>query len=242
MTAAANPAESAENLDAHNADADAAATAAASSDRTRVRRVATNAHYDAATLHAIIDDAYLCHIAFSDDKGSHCIPTACWREDGHLYIHGSNGSRMLKRLMQSDTCVTITHVDGLVLARSAFSHSMNYRSAMIYGRFEVVTDEAERHRVMELFLEKLVPGRQAEVRPGNDKEYAATTIMRIPLDEAACKVRSGGPNDDEEDMAWPVWAGVLPWARTPTTPQRHDACLIEPPAYVRDWVGNTTAS
>jgi hypothetical protein len=224
MTAAANPA------------------ASAPSDRTRVRRVATNAHYDAATLHAIIDDGYLCHIAFSDDKGSHCIPTVCWREGDHLYIHGSNGSRMLKRLTQSDSCVTITHVDGLVLARSAFNHSMNYRSAMIYGRFEVVTDEAQRRRAMELFMEKLIPGRQAEVRPGSDKEYAATTIMRIPLDEAACKVRSGGPNDDEEDMTWPVWAGVLPWTRTHTAPQRHEACTIEPPAYVRDWASNTATS
>ena len=219
MTAAATPASS----------------ATAPSDRTRVRRGAERAQYDTATLHAIIDDAYLCHIAFGDAKGSHCIPTACWREDGHLYIHGSNGSRMLKRLMESETCVTITHLDGLVLARSAFSHSMNYRSAMVYGRFEVVTDEAERHRSLEAFMEKLAPGRQAQVRPGNDKEYAATTIMRISLEEAACKVRSGGPSDDEEDMQWPVWAGVLPWARTPTAPQRDAACTIDAPDYVRNW-------
>lgn len=226
MTAAANPAQQ--------------AAATAPSDRTRVRRSAEKAQYDAATLHAIIDDAYLCHIAFSDAKGSHCIPTACWREDGHLYIHGSNGSRMLKRLVESETCVTITHLDGLVLARSAFSHTMNYRSAMIYGRFEVVTDEGERHRTLEAFMEKLAPGRQAQVRPGNDKEYAATTIMRIPLDEAACKVRSGGPSDDEEDMAWPVWAGVLPWARTPMAPQRHADCTIEAPDYVLKWEAGTT--
>jgi hypothetical protein len=142
---------------------------------------------------------------------------------------------MLKRLMESETCVTITHLDGLVLARSAFNHSMNYRSAMIYGRFEVVTDEAERHRSLEAFMEKLAPGRQAQVRPGNDKEYAATTIMRISLEEAACKVRSGGPNDDEEDMQWPVWAGVLPWERTPMAPQRDTACTIEAPDYVSTW-------
>ena len=214
----------------------------APSARTRVRRVATNAHYDAATLHAIIDAAYLCHIAFTDSLGAHCIPTACWRDGEYLYIHGSNGSRMLKRLQESDACVTITHLDGLVMARSAFSHSMNYRSAMIYGRFEVVADEAARRRAMKDFMEQLLPGRQAEVRPGSDKEYAATTVMRIALDEAACKVRSGGPNDDEEDMAWPVWAGVLPWTRAHTAPQRHEACLIEPPAYVRDWATNTTAS
>lgn len=200
-----------------------------------MRRVSTNARYDTATLHAIIDDAYLCHIAFTDDHGSHCIPTACWREDGHLYIHGSNGSRMLKRLTESETCVTITHLDGLVMARSAFSHSMNYRSAMIYGRFEVVTDEAERHRTMEAFMEKLAPGRQAEVRPGSDKEYAATTIMRIALDEAACKVRSGGPTDDEEDLSWPAWAGVLPFARVPMKPVTDPACTIDAPAYVIGW-------
>jgi nitroimidazol reductase NimA-like FMN-containing flavoprotein (pyridoxamine 5'-phosphate oxidase superfamily) len=211
------------------------ATPAAPSARTRMRRVSTNARYDTATLHAIIDDAYLCHIAFTDDHGSHCIPTACWREDGHLYIHGSNGSRMLKRLTESETCVTITHLDGLVMARSAFSHSMNYRSAMIYGRFEVVTDEAERHRTMEAFMEKLAPGRQAEVRPGSDKEYAATTIMRIALDEAACKVRSGGPTDDEEDLSWPAWAGVLPFARVPMKPVTDPACTIDAPAYVIGW-------
>ncbi len=207
---------------------------AAPSNRTRVRRVATNAHYDTATLHAIIDDAYLCHIAFSDGNGAHCIPTACWRDGEHLYIHGSNGSRMIKRLLDSESCVTITHLDGLVLARSAFSHSMNYRSAMIYGRFEVVEGQAARH-AMETFMEKLVPGRQADVRPGSDKEYAATTVMRIPLDEAACKVRSGAPNDDEEDLSWPAWAGVLPWARTPMPPQRDKDCTVATPPYVIAW-------
>jgi nitroimidazol reductase NimA-like FMN-containing flavoprotein (pyridoxamine 5'-phosphate oxidase superfamily) len=206
----------------------------AATDRTRVRRVASNAHYDSATLHAIIDDAYLCHIAFSDGKGVHCIPTACWREGDHLYIHGSNGSRMVKRLIESECCVTITHLDGLVLARSAFSHSMNYRSAMVYGTFQVVEGEAARH-AMEAFMEKLVPGRQAEVRPGSDKEYAATTVLRISLAEAACKMRTGGPNDDEEDLNWPVWAGVLPWARTPLAPQQDPACNLPAPAYVQDW-------
>lgn len=207
----------------------------APSARTRVRRVATNAQYDTATLHAIIDDAYLCHIAFADSQGAHCIPTACWRDGDHLYIHGSNGSRMLKRLAETEVCVTITHVDGLVMARSAFSHSMNYRSAMIYGRFDTVTDEAARRRTMEVFMEQLLPGRQAEVRPGSDKEYAATTVMRIALDEAACKVRAGGPNDDAEDLSWPVWAGVLPFARARLAPITDPACAIAMPDYVRNW-------
>lgn len=206
----------------------------APTDRTRVRRVATNAHYDSATLHAIIDDAYLCHIAFSDEKGAHCIPTACWREEGHLYIHGSNGSRMVKRLLDSECCVTITHLDGLVLARSAFSHSMNYRSAMVYGRFEKVEGAEARH-AMEAFMEKIVPGRQADVRPGSDKEYAATTVLRIPLTEAACKIRCGGPNDDEEDLSWPAWAGVLPFEHARTTPVVDPACGLEAPDYVLRW-------
>ncbi|MYM28895.1 pyridoxamine 5'-phosphate oxidase family protein [Duganella sp. CY15W] len=203
-------------------------------DRTRIRRIPTNAHYDTATLHAIIDEAYVCHIAFSDARGAHCIPTACWRQGDHLYIHGSNGSRMLKRLMDDECCVTITHLDGLVLARSAFNHSMNYRSAMVYGRFEVVEGDAARH-AMEVFMEKLAPGRQAEIRPGSDKEYAATTVMRISLAEAACKVRAGGVEDDAEDMQWPVWAGILPWARTALAPQTDAACSITPPAYVLNW-------
>jgi nitroimidazol reductase NimA-like FMN-containing flavoprotein (pyridoxamine 5'-phosphate oxidase superfamily) len=207
----------------------------APSERTRVRRVAQNARHDSATLHAIIDDAYLCHIAFSDDQGAHCIPTACWRAGGHLYIHGSNGSRMLKRLAESEVCVTVTHLDGLVMARSAFSHSMNYRSAMIYGRFEVLAQDQAKRRAMEAFMERLLAGRQAEVRPGNDKEYAATTVMRIALDEAACKLRAGGPNDDEEDMSWPVWAGELPFATVKLAPITHPACAVEAPDHVRGW-------
>jgi len=124
------------------------------SPRTRVRRVAELASYEQATLYAIVDAAYLCHIAFRDDKGSHCIPTACWRIDGHLYIHGSNGSRMLKQLVNdTDVCVTITHLDGLVLARSAFNHTMNYRSAMVYGQFEKVSDIGQQHAAMDALME-----------------------------------------------------------------------------------------
>ena len=211
-------------------------TATPASQRTQVRRAAKRASYEEETLHAIIDDAYMCHIAFNDGHGVHCIPTASWREDGHLYIHGSNGSRMVKRLLESDCCVTISHLDGLVMARSAFNHSMNYRSAVIYGRFEIVEDEAAKRASMETFMEKLAAGRQADVRPGNDKEYAATTVLRISLDEASCKVRTGGPNDDEEDMAWPAWAGVLPFARTRLEPVPHEECTATPPGYVRRWL------
>ena len=206
----------------------------APSTRTQVKRIARNASYDPALLHAIVDDAYVCHVAFADAHGTHCIPTACWRSGDYLYIHGSNGSRMLQRLTEQDCCVTITHVDGLVLARSAFNHSMNYRSAMVYGRFEIVDEPAKRDALAD-FMEHLAPGRQAGIRPGNDKEFAATTVMRIALHEAACKVRTGPPEDDAEDMGIPAWAGVLPLHEARGTPVPDAHCTVPAPAYVKDW-------
>jgi len=201
--------------------------------RTRVRRIAENAHYDAATLHAILDAAYVCHVAFADDKGTHCIPTACWREGDHLYIHGSNGGRLIKLLAQgTQACVTVTHIDGLVLARSAFNHSMNYRSAMVYGQFEKVGDK---RAALDTFMRHLAPGREHEARPGNDKEFAATTVMRISLAEAACKVRSGGPKDDAEDMGVAAWAGVLPLVQQCGVPVADVQNTVPAPAYVQQW-------
>jgi len=210
--------------------------AAPPSARTRVRRVAELASYEQATVHAIIDDAYLCHIAFSDALGSHCIPTACWRIAEHLYIHGSNGSRMLKRLLDDgDACVTVTHLDGLVLARSAFNHTMNYRSAMVYGQFEKVDDIGLQHAAMEALKDKLVPGRQAQVRGGSDKEYAATTVLRIALDQCAVKQRSGGPQDDEADLLHTVWTGELPFTHGRGPAIADMLCTSEAPDYVEAW-------
>jgi nitroimidazol reductase NimA-like FMN-containing flavoprotein (pyridoxamine 5'-phosphate oxidase superfamily) len=208
----------------------------APTERTRIRRIADNADYQAATLHAIIDAAWLCHIAFHDGSGSHCIPTACWREGDHLYIHGSNGGRLLKLLSKGvQACVTITHLDGLVLARAAFNHSMNYRSAMIYGQFERVDGDAAKRASMDAFMDKISPGRAADVRPGNDKEFAATTVMRIALAEAACKVRTGGPNDDAEDMDIAAWVGELPFAHERAAPVAHETCAVAEPEYVALW-------
>lgn len=207
-------------------------------DRTRIRRVAENANYERATLHAIIDDAYLCHVAFSDAGGTHCIPTACWREGEHLYIHGSNGGRLVKLLAKgTQACVTITHLDGLVLARTAFNHTMNYRSAMVYGSFERVEDEDHRRATMDVFMDKIAPGRQHEARRGNDKEFAATTILRISLEEAACKVRSGGPKDEAEEMGIAAWAGTLPFEVRRLAPIRDPECEIAAPEYVQNWMG-----
>ena len=208
----------------------------APTDRTRVRRNANYADYDSATLHAIIDAAWLCNVAFHDGASTHCIPTACWREGDHLYIHGSNGGR-LTRLLMKDTqaCVTITHLDGLVMARSAFNHTMNYRSAVMYGQFEAVDDDTAKRASMAAFIDKVAPGRQADVRAGSDKEYAATTVMRIALTEAACKVRSGGPNDDADDMHIEAWVGVLPMALAPQAPVPQPDCAVATPAYVAAW-------
>lgn len=206
----------------------------APSARTQVKRSANRGSHDPALLHAILDAAWVCHVAFRDDLGVHCIPTACWRIAGHLYIHGSNGSRMVKRLAEQECCVTVTHVDGLVLARSAFNHSMNYRSAVIYGRFEMV-DEAGKRPALEAFMEHLAPGRQGEVRPGNDNEYAATTVLRISLAEAACKMRTGAPEDDEEDLHLPAWAGVLPLREARGAPVADAGCSVAAPAYVQRW-------
>lgn len=206
------------------------------SERTRVRRNAENAAYDQSTLHGIIDAAYLCNIAFADDKGTHCIPMVCWREGDHLYIHGSNGGRLIKRLGQgAQVCITITHLDGLVLARSAFNHSMNYRSAMIYGSFETVIDDAAKRASLAAFMDKIAIGRQQQARPGNDKEFAATTVLRIGLDEAVCKVRTGGAIDDQEDLSIPVWVGVLPFGVQRLAPIANPDNNAVMPAYVSQW-------
>lgn len=203
--------------------------------RTTIKRIPSNANNEQEFLHAIIDDAYVCHVAFTDEHGTHCIPTACWREQNHLYIHGANASRMIKQLVKgTQACITITHIDGLVLARSAFNHSMNYRSAMIYGTFEVL-DAEQKAASMAAFMDRIAPGRQAEVRAGSYAELAGTTILRMPLVEFICKMRSGGPNDDEEDMQQAAWAGVLPLRVTHDAPIPHEQNTQAAPAYVNEW-------
>lgn len=203
--------------------------------RTRVRRIAENARYDTATVQAIVDAALVCHIAFAGADGVHCLPTACWRIADALYIHGSNGSRLIKALAAgAEAAVTITHVDGLVLARSAFNHSMNYRSVTIYGRFAPVP-EVDKPGALAALLEHLVPGRQEQVRAGDANELAATTVLRISLQESAAKVRSGPPQDDARDLQWPVWAGVLPLALTPGHAVRDPDCRLPAPDGIQRW-------
>ena len=183
---------------------------AAPSERTRVRRLPDRARYDAESLAAIVDAAWIAQVAFPLDGGVHSIPTAVWREGDHLYIHGAKASRMLKALTEAECCVSLAILDGLVLARSALHHSMNYRSVVLYGRFEAVTEPAYKLASLRAFIDGLYPGRWDTLRPISDKELNATTVLRIALDEASAKVRDWGVKDDEEDLDWPVWAGVIP--------------------------------
>lgn len=185
-------------------------TPQAPSPRTRVRRLPDRARYDGASIAAIIDAVPICTVAFQIDGVVHAIPTIHWREGNHLYIHGAKASRMLKALTAGEACVTIARVDGLVLARSAMHHSMNYRSVVIYGRFEPVVEARAKTRSLQAFIDGLYPGRWDTLRPISAKELAATTVLRIALDEASAKIRDAGVKDDEADLGWPVWAGVIP--------------------------------
>lgn len=208
----------------------------ASSPRTKIRRIPENAAYDRETLYAIIDAAYLCHIAFHDDKGTHCLPMACWRSGEYLYIHGSNGSRLMKQLAGGlEVSIAISHLDGLVLARSAFNHSMNYRSAVIYGQFEQIELEADKSAALDAFMEQIAIGRKDEVRGGSRQELGATIVLRIPLTEAAAKVRSGPPVDDEKDMHIQAWTGVLPIVAQHVAPVAEAGNGAAEPEYVRNW-------
>lgn len=207
------------------------------SDRTRVRREPSRGRYERDTVHAIVDAALLCHVAFRDGDGVFCIPTVCWREGEHLYIHGSNGSRMLRALLGGQqACVTVTHLDGLVLARSAFNHSMNYRSVVVLGVFEALPHE-RKAASLDRLMDHLAPGRRHEARAGDENELRSTTVLRIALDEASAKVRTGGPVDDEADLSIDVWAGVLPLAMH-AGPAVPEAGVTRPvPAYLGRWSG-----
>jgi uncharacterized protein len=182
-------------------------------DRTRVRRLPKRAVYDKDQVYAILDEAYLCHVGFVVDGRPFVIPTGYARSGDQLYVHGSAASRMLGALASGiDVCITITLVDGFVLARSAFHHSMNYRSVVILGEARVVTDPDEKREALHCFTNHLVPGRWEEVRQPAEQELKATTVLAVPLEEVSAKIRTGAPLDDEEDYALPVWAGVVPVA------------------------------
>jgi uncharacterized protein len=188
-------------------------------ERTRIHRLPQRGNYDRPTIDAILDEALICHVGFVIDGRPVVIPTIHTRVDDHLYFHGSPASGMLRNLRDGvDACVTVTLVDGLVLARSAFHHSMNYRSVVVFGKAEEVIDRDEKLRVLAALVEHVCRGRSADARRPNEKELKQTLVLRLPIAEASAKIRTGPPVDEAEDYDLPIWAGVLPLPLTPGAP------------------------
>lgn len=187
--------------------------------RTQVKRAPKRGHYDFATIARILDEGLVCQVGFVVEERPFVIPTAYARVDDKVYIHGASASRMLKSLLTGiEVCFTVTLLDGLVLARSAYHHSMNYRSVVLFGQAQKVTDPAEKMEALRAFTEHVMKGRWDEVRSPNPEELAATSVLSLPITEASAKIRTGPPIDAEADYTLPVWAGVLPLKITPTSP------------------------
>lgn len=203
-------------------------------DRTQVRRLRDRGVYDIDTIHEILDEGMVCHVGFAVDGRPWVIPTAYVRIGDALYVHGANANHALKSVADgAPACVTVTLMDGLVLARSTFHHSINYRSVVLFAQGERVDDPEEKAVVLDALVEHLVPGRTADARGANASELKQTLVIRLPIDEASAKIRTGDPIDDAEDMSLPVWAGVIPLTVDAAAPL--DAADLEPgipvPAY-----------
>ena len=182
----------------------------APTDRTRVKRVAKRAKYDAETVHGSLDATPICNVGYVFKGTPYVTPTLQWREGDHLYWHGSSASRMLEACEETQVCVTVSLIDGFVMARSAYNHSCNYRSVMVFGTAKKVTDIAEKELRLKNFTNGLWPGRWDMLRKMTAQELKATTVLKLSLEESSAKVRTGPPGDDEEDYALPIWAGVIP--------------------------------
>lgn len=181
------------------------------SPRATVRRTPERGAYDIATIHAILDDGFLCHVGFVQDDQPFVIPTLYVRDGDTIYLHGAPLSRMMRHLEEGlPLCLTVTHVDGLVLARSAFHHSINYRSVVVLGRGHAITDRAEKEAALRVLVDHVVPGRSSDTRGPSAQELKATLVVAVPLAEASAKVRTGPPKDAPRDYALDVWAGELP--------------------------------
>ena len=205
--------------------------------RTTVRRLPKRGAHDFDTIASILDEAFVCHVGFAIDGQPYVVPTGYGRDGRTLYIHGSSASRMLRTLSQGvPVCVTVTLVDGLVLARSAFHHSINYRSVVVLGDAHLVQGD-EKLQALRAISEHMTPGRWDDVRAPTAQELKATSVLKLDIAEASAKVRTGGPIDDEEDLALNVWAGVLPMSLVPKppVPDEHTPPAIDAPAYVRKY-------
>ncbi|MEV7215203.1 pyridoxamine 5'-phosphate oxidase family protein [Kitasatospora cineracea] len=206
-------------------------------DLTTPTRSKERAAWDEEAVHAVLDAGYLCHLGFVRDGAPVVLPTLYARVGRRLYLHGSTGSRPLHGARDGrglPVCVTVTHLDGLVLAKSAFHHSVNYRSVVAHGTAHQVTDPAELRLALDAIVDQVVPGRSAECRPGNAKELAATAVIRLELDRVSAKTRTGGVNDEPEDLGLPYWAGVLPVAPAYGAPLPSPHTDVEPPCNVRE--------
>jgi uncharacterized protein len=205
-------------------------------EKTLLKRLPKRGNFDRDVINEILDEAFICHVGFVANGKPYVIPTAYGRVGDEMYIHGSSASRMMKSLADGiDLCVTVTLIDGLVLARSAFNHSINYRSIVIMGNAEMVVGDDEKMKALEAFTEHLIPGRWKDVRQPTEQELKATSVLRLPINEASAKIRTGDPLDNEEDYSLRVWAGVLPLALKAGEPIP-DARLdpdIEPQHYVQ---------
>jgi uncharacterized protein len=207
-------------------------------ERTQVKRLPRRGAYDRETVFKILDEAFVCHVGFVVDGQPYVIPTNFGRSGETLYLHGSAASRMLRTLSVGiPVCVTVTLVDGLVLARSAFHHSANYRSVVALGTARLVDDPAEKMEALRLFTEHIMKGRWEDIRWPTEQEMKGTTVLALPLEEVSAKVRTGGPVDDEEDYSLPVWAGVLPLPVVPAAPIADGRLQAgtEVPAYLKGY-------
>jgi nitroimidazol reductase NimA-like FMN-containing flavoprotein (pyridoxamine 5'-phosphate oxidase superfamily) len=206
--------------------------------RTRVVREPQRAVYDREAMYSILDEGFICHVGFAVEGQPFVIPTSYGRKDANLYIHGSAASRMLRQMKDGvRVCVTVTLLDGLVLARSVFNHSMNYRSVVILGKAELVGDPEEKLVALRALSEHILPGRWDDARQPNERELGATSVLRLAIEEFSAKVRTGPAIDDEEDYSFPTWAGVVPLHTTAGVPIDDERLLKgrEVPAYVRDY-------
>lgn len=195
--------------------------------RTTIKKGAHKASFDVSELYNIIDGSLLAHVAIIDSGMPVVIPMLAWRVDDKVYVHGARNSRLLKNLKGGEqTCLTFTLFDGWVLARSAMHHSAHYRSAVVFGQFDIIEDNQEKDRLLNLFVEQIAPGRTQHIRLGSEKELNATELLSITLDEASVKIANGGVNDDRADLDIPVWAGVLPY-RTVIGPMQDTPDLAE---------------
>mgnify|MGYP001436195500 FL=1 len=204
--------------------------------RTNLVRNPKRADYDRDAVNQIIDATSLCHVSYIIDGRPYVTPTLQWREGDTIYWHGSSASRFLRQIVGKDVCIAITHFDGFVLARSAFHHSINYRSVMLFGEATKI-EEDQKNELLHSFVDQLIPGRWENLRPMTDQEAKATTVFSMPIDEGSAKIRSGPPVDDDEDYSLPIWAGVLPVSQILHDPVSDPKNLdgLEVPTHIRDY-------